>query len=278
MRPRKRTRPAKRSGTRRANLSTCSSLPQTSSSKGGRSSPTKRKARSRTPRPLRRESPPTNSTRGGPGRRAPGAQKRARSMPLGIDPELAGEVARRRVAGRRRHRDDAVEDRKDALEDGLAQPVPEEALGVGVKGRHDRAFGVVHGRPAQAGHEGLVDVEDVELLVFEHDVDVGQQVDRRREVAHRAVVAHREGAAGEEVARIGLVGPEQAVALAEQHLAHAFAGRLDGQPVVARGDDRDAVPLRGEALGERRDMVVHAAGHRPRVRREHRDPVAGYVH
>ena len=35
--------------------------------------------------------------------------------------------------------------------------------------------------------------------------------------------------AGEEVARIGLVGAEQAVALAEQYLAHALASRLDGR-------------------------------------------------
>ena len=98
---------------------------------------------------------------------------------VGDDPVLAGEVARRGVARRRRHRDDAVEDREHALEDGLAQPVPEEALGVGVEGRDDRTLGVVHGRPAQAGHERLVDVQNVELLVFEHHVDVREQVDGR---------------------------------------------------------------------------------------------------
>ena len=109
-------------------------------------------------------------------------------------------------------------------------------------------------------------------------VDVGQQVDRRRDVAHGAVVAHRERAAGKEEARVGLVGREQALALAQQHLAHALASRLDGHTVVARSDDRDAMTLSGEALGERGDVVVHPARDGPRVRREHRDPVACSVH
>ena len=147
-----------------------------------------------------------------------------------------------------------------------------------MEGRHDGTLGMVHGRPAQAGHERLVDVQDVELLVFEHHVDVRQQVDRRRDVAHRAVVAHREGAAGKEVVRVGLVGCEQAFAFAQQHAAHALPRGLDGHPVVAWGDDRDAMTLGGEALGERGDVVVHAAGDGPRVRREHRDPVACCVH
>ncbi len=169
--------------------------------------------------------------------------KRVEVDAVGDDAVVALEVARRRVARRRaRPRSTASKTVEDALEDRLAQPVPEEALGVGVEGGDHGALGVAQGRPAEAGHEGLVHVQHVELLGLEQHVDVGDEVERRGDDADRAVVAHREGAAGEEVARVGLVGREDGRRARSSSTSRTRSRAcLDGGPVVAGRDDRDVV-------------------------------------
>ena len=181
-----------------------------------------------------------------------------------------------RVAPRRG--DGGVERVEQAPQLRPRRPERRHALGVGVERRHQRAAGVTQRRPAEAGHERLVEVQHVEVLGLEQHVDVGDQVRRRGDELERAALAHRVGGAGEEEARVRLVRQEDRRPLAGEHRLHAAPRLADRQPVGAGRDDGDAVAARRESLDERLHLAVHARRRRPEERREDADLVAHDAH
>ena len=126
-----------------------------------------------------------------------------------------------------------------------------------------------------AGRERLVEVQHVEVVGLEQDVDVGDEVDRRRDHGARAGerrtrrCARRRSTAGEGSSASKTVS--RSPSSTAWTLAPGLAHRL---PVGARRDDRHAVTTGGEASGQRRHLVVDAARLRPGVRGEESDAVA----
>ena len=86
------------------------------------------------------------------------------------------------------------------------------------------------------------------------------------------------GAAGEEEARVRLVGVEERLALVHEHLAHPLAGAPHGGAVGARRDDGDPVAASGELRRQLRDVAVDLAGTRPGERGRKSYAVAGLAH
>ncbi len=184
------------------------------------------------------------------------------------DPVGAGERDGRGVAHRRRRGDRRVERVEQAAQLRPRGPERPHLLGVGVERRDQRAAGVAQRRPAEAGHERLVEVQQVEVLGAEQDVDVGDEVRRRGDELEGSALLDRVGGAGEEVARVRLVGQEDRLALAREHGLHPALRLVDRGAVGARRDHRDAVPGRREPLRERAHLVVDGRLRGPEERRE----------
>ena len=196
-----------------------------------------------------------------------------RAKDLVVDPRRdhpvgAGERDRGGVAGGRRRGDRGVERVEQAAESRPRGPERPHLLGVGVKGRDQRTAGIAQRRPAEAGYERLVEVQQVEVLGAEQDVDVGDEVRRRGDELERPALLDRVRGAGEEEPRVRLFGHEDRVPLAGEHRLHAALRLVDREPVGAGRDHRDAVPGRGEPLGERLHLPVHGRRCGPQERRE----------
>ena len=207
----------------------------------------------------------------------------AGAEPLQIDARRddaigAGEGERRRVSRGARRGHGSIERVEQAPQLRPRGPEGRHTLGVRVKRRHQGAAGVPQRRPPEAGDERLVKVQHVEVLGLEQHVDVGDQVRRGGDKLERATLAHRVGGAGEEEARVRLVGQEDRVPLAGEHGLHAAPRLADRQPVGAGGDHGDAVTARRESLDERLHLAVHARRRRPEKRREDADLVAHDAH
>ena len=137
-----------------------------------------------------------------------------------------------------------------------------------MEGRDQRAAGVAQRRPAETGHERLVEVQQVEVLGAEQDVDVGDEVRRRGDELEGPALLDRVGGAGEEVARVRLVGQEDRLPLPREHGLHPALRLVDRRAVGARRDHRDAMPRRREPLRERAHLVVDGRLRGPEERRE----------
>ena len=184
------------------------------------------------------------------------------------DPVGAGKRQRRRVADGRRRGDGRVQRVEQAAKLRPRGPERPHLLGIGVERGDQRAAGVAQGRPAEAGHERLVEVQEVEVLGAEQHVDVGDEVRRCGDELEGPALLDRVRRAGEEEPRVRLVRQEHRLALAGEHRLHP-ALRLGDRGAVGGGrDHRDAVPGGGEALRERLHLLVHGRRRGPQERRE----------
>jgi len=206
-----------------------------------------------------------------------GTTRRARPQRADVhagrdDPVGAGELARSGVTDRRATGDGDVQRVEQALLARARHQVLDEPLVLAEERGHERTGGVPQGRPAHRRRERLVEVQDIEVVGLEEDVDVGDEVGRGGEHGTRPSGVDVR-AAGEEVARRGLVGQEHGLALPQQHRLHPRPRLAYRGPVGTGGDDGHAVATVSQTLRESRDLVVHLARRRPRVRGEKSDAV-----
>ncbi len=184
------------------------------------------------------------------------------------DPVRARERDRGDVAHGSRRGDRRVERVEQAPELRPRGPERPHLLGIGVERRDQRAAGVAQRRPAEAGHERLVEVQEVEVLGAEQDVDVGDEVRRRGDELQGAALLDRVCRAGEEEARVRLVGQEHRLPLPGEDRLHPALCLVDREAVGGRGDDGHAMPRGRQAVSERAHLVVDGRLRGPEERRE----------
>ena len=133
-------------------------------------------------------------------------------------------------------------------------------------------------RPAYAGHERLDEVQHVEVLRAEEDIDVGDQIRRRRDELDLTAIGHPIRGPREEEARERLIGREHRVALAREHRLHALSSFLDLCHIRTGRDDGDAMAALGESLDEIPHLTIDARGSRPDERRQNTYVAAHAAH
>ncbi len=93
---------------------------------------------------------------------------------------VAGRVAVGEVPGRRAHRDPPMEVPGHRPKQLPAQLVTGRVAGVGVERGHVHAPGLAQREDGEERHEGLVEVEQVELLPVQHGLDLAPVAGRDR--------------------------------------------------------------------------------------------------
>ncbi len=161
---------------------------------------------------------------------------------------VAGQVAVGEVPGGGADRDPAVEVPGDRPQHLPAQLVAGRITRIGVERGDVHAPGLAQREEREEGHEGLVEVQEVELLTVQHGLDLAPVAGRHGQRPHRPVRRHGET----------LPDPDDI----------AFGAALEA---VAGGQDPDVVATCPERLVEVPDVVVHAAGERVDVRRDEPD-------
>ena len=106
----------------------------------------------------------------------------------------AGEVLAQEVPGRTADRDRPVQAPQVGPEERPAVVVADVALGEGVEGGHVGGGRHPQHSHGQRRHEGLVEMEDVEILVLEDLADPPGEVEAEADAGHRVVDRHRDHA------------------------------------------------------------------------------------
>ena len=155
-----------------------------------------------------------------------------------------------------------------ALEKRPAVVVPEVTAGHGVERADVRAAVESQHRDRQRGHEGLVIVDDVEMVLVEQGSNAPHQVEGQSDASHGSVGAHRNAPSDAHVPGDAVVVANAARGCEHGHVVAASAqlGRevpdVLGDPPwvheVVRGDQADLhrVPVAGQ-MGSR---TCHCSG------------------
>jgi hypothetical protein len=155
--------------------------------------------------------------------------------PVGDDLVVAREEAVDEVAGGGADRDPAVQAAGVALHHPAAEFIGRREAGVGVEGGHVHGVRFAQQEERQEGHEGLVEVEHVELLAVQHPADLGEVARREGEGPDRRVDGH------------GEAHPE-----ADDVALRRALGTMAG------GQDPDVVAAQAQVLVQEADVLGHA--------------------